>query len=367
MNKTSWILAGLCLVMAVAIVGCGSKSDSSAAQDVNTFVLAEDWEAVWRKLSASDVSQDPISRILLEQAAHATNRRYNPEIELDTLEANSDLNQWQHWTSSFVSEHPENPVAVFLAGDAAARRQSFQDAKALFTQAIELQPDYAMALNSRGAVKHAIGMTRGGLEDYDLAIRSNPEFALAYMNRGNFYRLIGEFDKAAFDYSKVIQLCEDNAEAYNNRGEVSRQKGDLEVAEADFSAAIAADPNLAISYNNRGLVRLQLGNGEMAFEDLNKGVDLDPDNPLAYYNRAIGWFQGGQFDSAIVDNERAIAIDSMRGEFYFNKAAACEKAGRLEEAIVAYERYADLAPEDQAEHAHRARLMANTLRQKLEQ
>ncbi len=366
MNKTSWTLLGLCLAIVVAIIGCGNKSDTSAVQDVNTAILADDWESVWRKLSASDLEKDPISRILLEQAAHATNRRYDPKIRLDTLEENSDLNQWQHWASSFMTEHPENPVAVFLAGDAAARRQSFEDALALFTKALELRPNYDMALSSRGAVKQASGMPRGGLADLDSAIQANPEFALAYMNRGNFYRMVGESDKAMYDYSKVIQLCEDNAEAFNNRGEVSRQNGDLEVAEADFSAAIATDPGLAISYNNRGLVRLQLDKGAEAFDDLNQSVELDPNNPLAYYNRAIAWFQAGQFEEAVADGDRAIALDSTRGEFYFNKAAACEKAGRLEEAIVAFEKYADLVPDDDTEHAHQARLKANMLRDKLE-
>ena len=52
---------------------------------------------------------------------------------------------------------------------------------------------------------------------YDQAINRNPEYAMAYNNRGNVFYRMGDYDKAIIDYNRAINLNPGLAEAFNNR------------------------------------------------------------------------------------------------------------------------------------------------------
>ena len=44
------------------------------------------------------------------------------------------------------------------------------------------------------------------VRDYSEAIRLNPNFAMAYKNRGDAYKIQGELDKAKADFAKAEEL-----------------------------------------------------------------------------------------------------------------------------------------------------------------
>jgi len=76
-------------------------------------------------------------------------------------------------------------------------------------------------------------------EDYDAAIacyteaiRLDPNYALVYNNRGWAYSWKGEDDKAIKDLTEAIRLKPDFADAYGNRGMVYERKGDLDKAKS---------------------------------------------------------------------------------------------------------------------------------------
>src|SRR5205807_459283 len=72
----------------------------------------------------------------------------------------------------------------------AAYRIKGDDEKALlhYSEAIRLDPKYALAFNNRGSVWHDRGELDRAVADFSDAIRINPRFGAAIVNRGDTYR-----------------------------------------------------------------------------------------------------------------------------------------------------------------------------------
>ena len=82
----------------------------------------------------------------------------------------------------------------------------YDKAIADYTEAIRLDPKYAVAYYSRGCDLPEQGRLRQGDCRLHRAIRLDPKLATAYCNRGVAYWNKGDYDKAIADYTDAIRL-----------------------------------------------------------------------------------------------------------------------------------------------------------------
>jgi tetratricopeptide (TPR) repeat protein len=68
--------------------------------------------------------------------------------------------------------------------------------------------------NYRGLAYNRKGENDRAIADYTEALRLDPKYAMAYDNRALAYRSKGDTDRAIANYDKAIQLKPDLAEAY---------------------------------------------------------------------------------------------------------------------------------------------------------
>jgi hypothetical protein len=71
-----------------------------------------------------------------------------------------------------------------------------------YTEAIRLDPLYALGYHNRGVAYYQLGEYQEAIKDYDEAIRLDPLYASAYLNRYFAYYELGQHEKAAQDYKK---------------------------------------------------------------------------------------------------------------------------------------------------------------------
>ena len=76
----------------------------------------------------------------------------------------------------------------------------------LYTEAIRLKPDDALAFFNRGITRRAKGDVDGALQDYNEAIRLRPDDADAFINRGITRKAKGDMEGALSDYNEAIRL-----------------------------------------------------------------------------------------------------------------------------------------------------------------
>jgi len=74
------------------------------------------------------------------------------------------------------------------------------------TEAIRLDPQYAIVYRGRGVVYSDLGQHQRSILDYDEAIHLNPQYARAYYNRGVAYEKLGQQELADRDFAKAKEL-----------------------------------------------------------------------------------------------------------------------------------------------------------------
>ena len=93
-------------------------------------------------------------------------------------------------------------------------------------------------------------LTDRAIADHTEAIALDPNYAVAYSNRGGAYYRKGEVDRGIADYTKAIALDPNNATAYSNRGTAYCLKREVDRAIADFRKALEIDPSYQQAKDN---------------------------------------------------------------------------------------------------------------------
>ena len=149
-----------------------------------------------------------------------------------------------------------------------------RDEELFFSEAIRLQPDYALAFYNRGIVRQAKDDLEGAIEDYSEAIRLRPDIVEAFKNRGCARYHKGDLEGAIEDYNVAIRLKPDYASAFNSRGTGHFAKRDLEAALRDYSEAISIKPDYALAYYNRAEIWQKMNRWIDAIADYQKYLDV---------------------------------------------------------------------------------------------
>lgn len=203
-------------------------------------------------------------------------------------------------------------------------------------RAIELRPQFWLALYSRGIVRKTAGNLAGALEDFDCALRIRPRCVEGLVGRGVIRKALGRVDDALADYEAAIRIDPKCAIAWNDRGVARVLKPDLDGAFSDFEEAIRLDPFLAQAYSNRGSVRRMRGDHDTAIEDFNRAIQLDPTYALAWLGRGTAKQGKGKDKAALADYDQAVKLDPSLADAYAARGDARQNTGDAEGAMADY-------------------------------
>jgi tetratricopeptide (TPR) repeat protein len=79
---------------------------------------------------------------------------------------------------------------------------------------LDIKPDHANALYSRGNTQKDLQQFEDALASYDLALAIKPDHAEALNNRGVILQDLGRLDEAAASYDRALAIASDYTEAY---------------------------------------------------------------------------------------------------------------------------------------------------------
>lgn len=111
---------------------------------------------------------------------------------------------------------------------------------------------------------------------YTNAINIQPNFAEAYNNRGNCYVFLKQFQPALRDLQTAINYNKVDARIYNNLGNVYLETEDYHAAINSYTKAINLNPNLFTAYFNRALAYSYSNRFKEALPDAQRAMQLNP-------------------------------------------------------------------------------------------
>ncbi len=209
-----------------------------------------------------------------------------------------------------------------------------------FQLAIELDPNFALALDGLGAAYvNRVFKGFGGVEDYERAAEAfskalaiDPKIIEARMLMVFVYLWRGEKQKAREEVARARAEAPDEPVVHFVKATLHRLDGEYGRALRSYDRLMRLDPaaHVVASYN-RALVYMYMGN----FEETNRQLDHagDPDNPLVQTFRALALYYTGHTDEAATRMQEVVATHPrMHGVRPF-MAMFLSAQGKHEEAL----------------------------------
>lgn len=134
--------------------------------------------------------------------------------------------------------------------------------------------------------------------EYETVVQAWPLYAEAHNNLGVVYKELGMYDQAMTELKKALALNPNYPRAYHNLGVLYQVKGDWQQATKNYEMALSLDRYHVGSYNNLGLVYRSEKRSHEAREILEKALAIDPALPQTHYNLALVLEELGELDSA---------------------------------------------------------------------
>jgi tetratricopeptide (TPR) repeat protein len=125
----------------------------------------------------------------------------------------------------------------------AETKGDFQEAVRLYTEAVQLFPEFVVAHYNLGIALGKLKDFRGAMESLTRAIGLKNDFAAAYAARGDMWVALGDYASAVRDYSMAIELYPDYAQAYYRRAMALVELGEWERAEKDLQDYLFYKPH----------------------------------------------------------------------------------------------------------------------------
>lgn len=266
--------------------------------------------------------------------------------------------------SSAISPEAEQ---AYNSGVEAFQKDKYAEAVQLFSQAIELHPDFEKAYSNRaycylslndvdkasadfiklteivekpdnayfelGAIQSEKGNSEAAIDYYSKAIDANSTEAKYHYQRGLENFKLEKYEAAKDDFTGAIVLDKKFAHAYNDRGSANRMLEKWNEAIMDYKAATMHDNTLLIAYNNLGSAYREKGEYDSAIKAYTDAINKDKNSYIAINNRGYTKFEKGDYKEAIEDFKLALKVKNDYAFAYNNMAGAYIKLELYKEAV----------------------------------
>jgi DNA-binding winged helix-turn-helix (wHTH) protein/TolB-like protein/Tfp pilus assembly protein PilF len=208
-----------------------------------------------------------------------------------------------------ISEKVAGTVAVKLTGE---QRELLNKHYTSNTEAYQLYLRGRYFLN-----KSTEGDFRKSTAYFEQAIEKDPNYALAYAGLADSYAQLGSYGliqmkesypKARAALTRALEKDEKLGEAHASLGFVlMNYYWDWTGAEKEFKRAIEINPNYAMAHNWYSQHLAFTGNSQEALREAKRAQEIDPISP--WNNSAFVLFLARQYDDAILASQKTLELD----------------------------------------------------------
>jgi tetratricopeptide (TPR) repeat protein len=231
-------------------------------------------------------------------------------------------------------------LVLFIQGREKA--ENLQDAGTLFEQAIQKDPNFALAYLFAGRTNQEF--------------RKNVEKAVSLVDKvspGEKEWILAAKDQAdgnpagrKMHLEQLLKLHAADKRAHSQMGFYYRSIGDDTTALKHFTEAVKLDKKYAPAYNNIGYSNLSLGRYADAEHAFKTYIKLIPKNPNPYDSYAELLMKTGKYDESIKQYNQALIIDPAFINSYRGIGNNYAYKGDFEKARASYQLMFDKASDD---------------------
>jgi serine/threonine protein kinase/Flp pilus assembly protein TadD len=236
------------------------------------------------------------------------------------------------------------------------RRTSIEFARQMFTRAIEIDPEYALAHAGIADCCSILYMyfdaRESNLKQADSAskkaLQLDPDLAEAHSARGLAFSLSKQYEPAMKEFETAMRLDPKLYEAPYFYGRACLAQGMWFEAAPLFEKAAALRPEdyqaptfLAAAFGGQGRIHEASKASHRAVNVIEQWLDLNPDDARALNLGATIWSNLGQPEKALEWARRSLVIDKEDPQLLYNVACVYAIEGMRDDAIQCLERAVD--------------------------
>ena len=209
-------------------------------------------------------------------------RSVNVAAKLDEVARLNDLGRFDQ-ALSMLAEDPlkNNPRTYYLQGIALESTGKLEKAIQAYSKCLELDPNFAEALNNRAVVHGTLNQLDLAIQDLKKAVEISPSDPFAWTNLGLAVHESGKFQDAIQHYNQAAGLESSDPEVFFQRGNSYLALKDHPLAIADFNRAIALDPQFSQALLNKAIALYRIGETDSARQTLAEAERHDDDMSVA--------------------------------------------------------------------------------------
>jgi Tfp pilus assembly protein PilF len=226
----------------------------------------------------------------------------------------------------------------------------WQNSIALFTRAIQVAKDNAVAECNLGLAFAARGQTDEAILHERRAIQINPDYVAAQDNLGILLEEQGKWEEATVPLMAALKTDPQYDEAYYNLGLISLHQSRLDEAIARFRIAITLNPQYDKAVANLGIALAQQGRPDEAIAQYRRALELAPNNPYAHNALGRALETRNQLDEAAAHYSAAIAFKPDFAAAHENLGVVLALLGRFPEAEDQFAQALQLQPASASIH-----------------
>ena len=252
---------------------------------------------------------------------------------------------------SILRQQPAHTDALHYLGLCYAQQGKLDQGIASVSKSLAINEDDAIVWNNRGNMLFNLGDDVAARADFSRAIALQPNYPEAHSNLGNVLQRQKQFTEAIAAYRQAIQIEPRFAQAHNNCGIALQAMGQIEEALAAYAAALAVDPQYAEAHYNRGMLFQQLQRLDDAIASFERVAALEPNHPdiasllsAAYNNRGVDHNARRRYSAALLDYDQALAFGSPNASLLTNRANTLRHLKDVAGALAGYQAAIRLEP-----------------------
>ncbi len=195
--------------------------------------------------------------------------------------------------------------------------------------------------------KYAEQGLRKAIDYFSQAIEIDPSYALAYAGLADsYYRLSNLYapnsvamPKAKAAALQALEIDETLAEAHAALGLVNMcYDWDWPAAEIELTRAVELNTKYSLAHQRLGLFYGLQGLFDLALSELKSAVELDPLSPQLFASFGATFFLMRAYDRAVKEVQKGLEIDSNYPPALYTLGRVYVQQGKLEEAIAIFEK-----------------------------
>lgn len=222
--------------------------------------------------------------------------------------------------------------------------ENIDSAIRLFSQALKLDPNYALAHAGLGEAywkKHDIQKQAqwvdAARQSCEQALRLDAGLAAAHVCLGTLYNGTGQHEKAVAEFQRAVESEPTSDAAYRGLATGYERLNKTEEAEKTYRRAIDLRPRYWAGYSWLGAFYSGQTRYAEAANMFDQVIRLSPDNVRGYSNLGGTYILQGRYAQAIPPLERSVAIRPT-GDAYNNLGTAYFRLRRFDEAALIYQK-----------------------------